>query len=80
VETTLAVVPTGDAARFLRALPGVAIATNGYGWTDLSSQHVTASSYLIRTFPDDPARFQFDEGQLVLPSWSQELVPFREES
>jgi len=75
LETTLAVAPSGEAARFLQVLPGAAIATNGYGWDDTSEQFVTAPTYLIRTFPDDPARFRFEEDRLVLPDWSQELKP-----
>jgi hypothetical protein len=74
-ETALAVAPTGEAARFLQVLPGAAIATNGYGWDKPSEQFVTAPTYLVRTFPGDPARFQFEEDRLVLPDWSQELMP-----
>ena len=75
VDTTLTLAPAEDAVTFLRTLPGAAIASNGYSWDEASAQYVTETTYLIRTFPDDPARFRFDQDRLALPDWSQELVP-----
>jgi hypothetical protein len=75
VTTALVVAPGGDAETFLRTLPGVAVATNGYRWDNVSEQSVRVPTHLIRTFPRDLARFRFEEDRLLLPSWSQELLP-----
>ena len=79
-DTSLILAPAGDATTVFRTLPGVAIATNAYGWNDLSEQYAIDLTYLIRIFPDDPARFGFDQGRLVLPNWAQELVPVDQKS
>jgi hypothetical protein len=80
IETALVVVPGGNTLQLLHTLPGAALATNGRRWSDAVVPQVTERTFLVQTFPEDPARFRFDRSRLELPGWSQDLAATDRES
>jgi hypothetical protein len=71
LETTLAVAPTGDIRYAGTRLPQAAIVTNQSRIAGIEFDLATkATTNLVRTYPNDPARLEFRDGHLRLPAWT----------